>query len=342
METIKEEDDTELKMYERESMQIKENLKLDEIYGNQNERESNDKNNNNENTEYRESKTFQETNRYTALNDSIFNVIENYQEDDQKDLINNNEENNNQENDNIENINNQEGNNNINEIEDIDKNQNNIEIIPTTKKVKLQEYKIVVLGDFGVGKSSLIYRYLNNKFKKNIEEHDIKPENNIQIIQIDENTKIKLNIWDTAGQEKSGKIIKQYYRDCYGALIVFDLTNKQSFENLKNWIKELKENSPKDIVYCFGGNKSDLIDERNVNYEEIKEFLQDDLYYEISSKTGNNISLAFEQLAYNIIEKQNEEKGNPDKVIRGTEGRKTMDLKDAYNEKDLKVKKNCC
>ena len=340
METIKEEDDTEIKMYERESMQINVNLKLDEINKNQNERESNDNNNNNENNEYRESKTFQD--RYTALNDSIFNAIDNYQEEEQKDLNNNNEVNNNQENDNNENINNQDGNININEIEDKDNNQNNIKIIPKTKTEKLQEYKINVLGDFGVGKSSLIYRYLNNKFKKDIEENNIKPENNIKIIQIDDNTKIKLNIWDTAGQEKSGKIIKQYYRDSYGALIVFDLTNKQSFDNIKKWIKELKENSPKDIVYCYGGNKSDLIEERTVSYEEIKEFLQDNLYYEISSKTGNNVSLAFEQLAYNIIEKQNEEKGNPDKVIRGTEGRKTMDLKDGYNEDDLKVKKGCC
>ena len=188
-----------------------------------------------------------------------------------------------------------------------------------TKKIKIKEYKIILLGDFGVGKSSL---------------------NNIKMIQMDENLKIKLNIWDTAGQERNGNIFKQYYIDTFGALIVFDLTNKNSFNNLKKWINELKENSPKDIVYCFVGNKSDLVDERIVVYEEIKDFVQDDLYYEVSSKNGNNVSLSFEQLVYKIIEKQNEEEDNPDKVVRGLEGRKTTDLKGFEN--DMKKKKKCC
>ena len=204
----------------------------------------------------------------------------------------------------------------------------------------MQEYKIIVLGDFGVGKSSLIYRYLKNSFKKDILD-TINPENNIKILQLDDNKKVKLNIWDTAGQEKDGLLFKKYYIDVYGALLIFDLTNKNSFDNLKKWIKILKENCPKDIVYCFIGNKSDLNEERKVPYEEAKDFANDNLYYEASSKNGNNVSLAFEQLTYGIIEKQNEEKDNPDKIIRGQEGRRTTDLRD-YNENDLKTKKKCC
>lgn len=343
METIVEEDDKELKMYERESIQVKQNLKLDEIMDNENERISND--NKNEPKEFKESKTYQEPMRFTKLNDSLLNAIEEYQEENEKELNYNNEE--------VNNNNNKE-----NEINDIDKlhstnvneddnneienknNENYLIIDSKPKNIKIKEYKIIVLGDFGVGKSSLIYRYLNNKFKSNIEEESKNLEINTKMIQMDKNLKIKLNIWDTAGQERNGNIFKQYYIDIFGALIVFDLTNKISFNNLEKWINELKENSPKDIVYCFVGNKSDLVDERIVVYEEIKDFMKVDLYYEVSSKNGNNVSLAFEQLVYKIIEKQNEEEDNPDKVIRGLEGRKTTDLKGFEN--DMKKKKKCC
>ena len=345
METIVEEDDKELKMYERESIQMKQNLKLDEIIDNENQRISND--NKNEQEAFKESKTYQEPMRFTKLNDSLLNIIEEYQEENEKELNNNNEEenNNNREENNIynkdelHNININEDDNDHNENKN-DNDNDNILIEQKTQKIEIKEYKIIILGDFGVGKSSLIYRYLKNKFKSNIEEESKNLENNTKIIQMDENLKIKLNIWDIAGQERNGTIFKQYYIDIFGALIVFDLTNKISFNNAKKWIEELKENSPKDIVYCFVGNKSDLVDDRMVSYEEIKDFVKDDLYYEVSSKNGNNVSLAFEQLVYKIIEKQNEEEDNPDKVIRGSEGRKTTDLKGFEN--DMKKKKKCC
>ena len=331
-------------MYERESIQMKQNLKLDEVIYNEKERISND--NKNESEGFKESKTYQEPMRFTKLNDSLLNAIEEYQEENEKELNNNEEENSNinREEDNINNNDEIHNTNNINEDENNENenknDDNNILIQQKTKKINIKEYKIILLGDFGVGKSSLIYRYLNNKFKSNIEEETKNLENNTKMIQMDENLKIKLDIWDTAGQERNGNIFKQYYIDIFGALIAFDLTNKNSFNNLNKWINELKENSPKDIVYCFVGNKSDLINERLVSYEEIKDFVKDDLYYEVNSKNGNNVSLAFEQLVYKIIEKQNEEENNPDKVVRGLEGRKTTDLKGFEN--DMKKKKKCC
>ena len=248
METIIEEDEKEVKMYERESIQMKQNIKLNLEEGNNN-RESKDNNNNsNDNDSFKESKTFQIVNRYTQLNDSLLNAVEEYQEENEKEIKDNNEENKNKENnnDNInnnnDNINNNneinvnENNNNINEDDDGNENENEddnkVIITQKTKKEKLKEYKIIVLGDFGVGKSSLIYRYMNNTFNKE-EPHN--PEKNIKIIHTDENTKLKLIIWDTAGLEKTGKIIKKYYIDIYGALMVFDLTNKESFDHLKDW-----------------------------------------------------------------------------------------------------------
>lgn len=334
METIKEEDDNELKMYERESIQLKQNLQLEQLKDDdeQNKRESSD--NKNESDLLRESKTYQESFRFTKLNESLLNAVATYQE--QNEELNNIENNNNEQ-------------NNENKIETTENNitneikteENNITITSKVEKERIKEYKIVLLGDFDVGKTSILYRYMHNKFKKDIQMESQNPEHFQKVIQIDENLKIKLDIWDTAGMEKSGKIFKQYYKDIYGALIIFDLTKKESFNNAKNWLEELKENSPKDVVFCFLGNKSDLVNDREIPYEEIKEYTNDNLYYEVSAKTGNNISLAFESLAYNIQEKQIEEENNPDKVIRGIEGRKTTDLKE-YNEKELKKKRPCC
>ena len=334
METIKEEDDNELKMYERESIQLKQNLQLEQLKDDdeQNKRESSD--NKNESDLLRESKTYQESFRFTKLNESLLNAVATYQE--QNEELNNIENNNNEQNN--ENKIETTENNNTNEIKT---EENNITITSKVEKERIKEYKIVLLGDFDVGKTSILYRYMHNKFKKDIQMESQNPEHFQKVIQIDENLKIKLDIWDTAGMEKSGKIFKQYYKDIYGALIIFDLTKKESFNNAKNWLEELKENSPKDVVFCFLGNKSDLVNDREIPYEEIKEYTNDNLYYEVSAKTGNNISLAFESLAYNIQEKQIEEENNPDKVIRGIEGRKTTDLKE-YNEKELKKKRPCC
>jgi small GTP-binding protein len=325
METIVEEDEKDVKMYERESIQSKQNIKKD--------------NNDNDNDDIKRkisvgsshsnnSFRSQESNRFTKLNDTVLNAVETFQVEEQKDLI----ENMNIE-DNIYGQNSKEE-NNINEINNDEGNE--IKITQTLKD-KLEEYKIIILGDFGVGKSSLIFRFLNNRFKKETDDSP-KAENNRKIIQIDSNIRIIVNIWDTSDQEKGGKLQKIYYKDIYGALLVFDLTNKDSFDSLRKWLNELKDNSPEDIVYCFAGNKSDLKEERAIEYETIKDFVNENLYYEVSSKTGNNVSLAFEQLAYNIVMKQAEEEGNPDKVIRGIEGRQTQDLRMST----VKPKKKCC
>ena len=236
METIIEEE-------ERESIQNNENIKAGENIENKKKVDNLPNTINNE-IENRTS-NFQAINRFTQFNESLSNVVETYQKENENDLIAN-EEDNNIENINLENNSNGENNNiNANTIKENNNNNNNIMRIPTRA---LTEYKIIMLGDFGVGKSSLIYRYLNNKFKKDIQENSPKSENNIKVIQIDENLRIKLNIWDTAGMEKEGKIFKKYYVDSYGVLFVFDLTNKKSFDNLKIWINDSKANCPKDIV----------------------------------------------------------------------------------------------
>lgn len=326
MEIIEEEDDKDVKMYERESIQSKQNKKMDNDNDNDNDdiKRKISVGSNHSNNSYRS----QESNRFTKLNETILNTVETFQVEDKKDL---------NENINIEENLYGQNNKEENNINGINNEKDNSLKITQTPKEKLKEYKIVILGDFGVGKSSLIFRFLNNKFKKEKDDSP-KADNNRKIIQIDSDIRIIVNIWDTADQEKGGKLQKIYYKDIYGALLVFDLTNKESFDNLNKWLNELKDNSPKDIVYCFAGNKVDLEEERAVEYETAKEFANENLYYEVSSKTGNNVSLAFEQLAYNIVMKQAEEEGNPNKVLRGIEGRQTQDLRMSR----VKRKKGCC
>ena len=258
-------------------------------------------------------------NRYTQVeNDILFNPVEGYEEEKKDDE---------EENKDIK------GNENLNQL--------NIPTNISKSQKEIKKLKIILLGEKGVGKSSLIKRYVMNTFKLSDNSDDLEIKK--KILDIDDNTSAELSIYDTTNEEKLGKITKNYYRDSHGAIVVFDLTNKVSFNKVKYWLKEINSNSPRDVVVCLLGNKADLTVDRNVPYEDAKEIAGDNLYYEVSSKTGNNVSLAFEQITYEIIEKQNEEADNPDKVLRGREGRKTADLNDINDiNKDLLGKKKCC
>ena len=152
-------------------------------------------------------------------------------------------------------------------------------------------YKILFLGDSTVGKTSLLIRYLEKKF-----------DNSMPTLGVDvrykyikyENKNIKLDLWDTAGQERFKSIISTYYKGAHGAIFMFDITNKGSFEKMKILIEELKKDLP-DIKMIILENKIDLEDEREVSRELIEEF-QNSTNIEIiktSSKTGEGIEEAF-------------------------------------------------
>jgi len=204
---------------------------------------------------------------------------------------------------------------------------------------EVKQFKIILLGEKGVGKSSIIERYVNNKFSSNesLEGNDAVK---IKRYDVDKNLTAELSINDTTEVEKLDKFPKTYYKDAHGAILVFNLTDQNSFEKLSYWKEELDSHAPSDIVICYLGNQADKIADRKVKKEDIKKILneEDKLYYDVSAKTGNNISLAFEQLTMAIIEKQKEEQNNPDKVLRGKEGRKTLDLRDAPPEDDIRKK----
>ena len=209
------------------------------------------------------------------------------------------------------------------------------------------DLKIILIGDAGVGKTSISGRYITSSFK-DVYQATLQVEKRMKIINEDDKTSIRLNIWDTAGQEKFRSITRQFYRDCQGAFIVFDLTKKSSFNELKTWINELKTHGNDDTVIIILGNKSDLTTEREISEDVIKNEIKDKYkYFEVSAKTGNNVSLAFDEMKKLIMQKikkneQNESNTKPGKKKLSKEEKKraqSLDkIKETVNNKEAK----CC
>ncbi|KAF0699261.1 Aste57867_10161 [Aphanomyces stellatus] len=125
---------------------------------------------------------------------------------------------------------------------------------------KAREVKVVLLGDTGVGKSSLVLRFVTNNFRP-YSESTIGASFMSKMLLVGDQA-IKYQIWDTAGQEKYHSLAPMYYRGAAAAIVVYDITRKQSLVTLKNWVKELKQLGPDNIVIAIAGNKSDLDDKR--------------------------------------------------------------------------------
>ena len=188
------------------------------------------------------------------------------------------------------------------------------------------EIKIILLGDVSVGKTSIISRYVNNSFTEDY-RCSIQAEKKTKLIDVDLNTSVRMNIWDTVGQEKYRNLTRQYYHDCHGAIIVFDITKKDSFDVIQKWIDELRSNGPKNIVIIIVGNKSDLTHEREVPFEDIKNKIGNKYpYYEVSAKNGNNIVLAFDKLRTQILKDLNNNNNDDNDIRYNVNPRDTKEL----------------
>ena len=170
-----------------------------------------------------------------------------------------------------------------------------------TRTVKL---KLVVLGDQGCGKSSILNQYVNNNFVSNYQA-TIGVDFFKKTIKY-EDTKYEMCIWDTSGQEKFSAIVSSYYRNITAVLLVFDLGNYSSFKNIKKWLDELEQYSNNDIVIRLIGNKNDIDFSRyQILDEEIKQFCDDyDLiYYNVSAKKNINVQKIFTSIILEIKDK---------------------------------------
>ncbi len=158
-------------------------------------------------------------------------------------------------------------------------------------------FKLLIIGDSGVGKSSLMNRFSDNIFNETF-INTIGVDFKIRTINMD-GKMIKLQIWDTAGQERFRTIVSSYYRGAHGIMLVFDITNKESFENIPMWYEEIKKHASGSVKKILIGNKSDFETKKQVDYSEAKE-LADGFgmdYIETSAKTALNVEKAFYDLA---------------------------------------------
>lgn len=168
---------------------------------------------------------------------------------------------------------------------------------------RFAQFKLVLLGESAVGKSSIVHRFVKNSFD-DFRESTIGAAFLTQTITLPEsNTTIKFEIWDTAGQERYKSLAPMYYRNANAALCVYDITNPASFTKAQDWIKELKKQAPEGIVICLVGNKTDLSDERQVDQDLVIEYVhqlnqeQDNVILaECSAKSGDGVLEIFNKI----------------------------------------------
>ncbi|XP_071941123.1 uncharacterized protein [Antedon mediterranea] len=167
--------------------------------------------------------------------------------------------------------------------------------------MKLLEAKVVILGQQGVGKTSIIVRYVGKLFSKAVAP-TIGASYFTFKMTVD-NHRVRLQLWDTAGQERFRSMAPMYYRKTNAAFLVYDVTSYPSFENVKSWVEELKMNVDSDIVMCVLGNKSDLKDARKVPKQEALNYAASigALFFETSAMTTEGIQEAFLRMAMTLI-----------------------------------------
>jgi small GTP-binding protein len=157
--------------------------------------------------------------------------------------------------------------------------------------------KIVLVGETRVGKSCILDRRLNDTFEEQI-PNTIGTAFSSTFLHTDAGD-IRLQLWDTAGQEQYASLASMYYRNAHIALLVFDLTSMSTFNALRRWAQEVKEKAPPSIRIILVGNKADLVNQRAVKPEDIKDF-RDHIgavsYVETSAKTGAGIDILFQAL----------------------------------------------
>lgn len=161
-------------------------------------------------------------------------------------------------------------------------------------------YKVILIGDSGVGKSNLLSRFTRDEFSLD-SKSTIGVEFATKNIHV-ENKTIKMQVWDTAGQERYRAITSAYYRGAVGALVVYDISKSLTFKNVENWVTELRENASQNIEIMLVGNKCDLGNLREVPTAEAKEFAEKHgfTFIETSALDSTNVDSAFETLVKEV------------------------------------------
>ncbi|KAM3251971.1 ras-related protein RHN1 [Capsicum annuum] len=157
--------------------------------------------------------------------------------------------------------------------------------------------KLVLLGDMGAGKSSLVIRFVKGQFLE-FQESTIGAAFFSSTVAVN-NATVKFEIWDTAGQERYHSLAPMYYRGAAAAIIVYDITSSDSFSRAKKWVQELQKQGNPNLIMALAGNKADLEDKRNVPAEEARLYADENglFFMETSAKTAVNVNDIFYEIA---------------------------------------------
>ena len=208
----------------------------------------------------------------------------------------------------------------------------------TTKDSEDYEFifKVLLLGNSNVGKSSLFLRFVDDIWNDTFVP-TIGVDFKIKTFDIDEK-KIKMQIWDTAGQERFKNIIASYYRGEHGILLLYDVTDRDSFKNLNNWLIEIEKNANKNVLKILIGNKTDLEDKRVISYNQGKEFADNYglKFIETSVKKNLNVNEAFDTLGRELM------KASGDKKIIKQPPNKKIGVAKVQDLNNNEKKKGCC
>jgi len=192
-------------------------------------------------------------------------------------------------------------------------------------------YKILLLGDTSVGKSCLLLRFCDNSFQ---EAHlsTIGLDFRLKTINLKDNRKVKIQIWDTAGEDRFRSITRNYYKGAKGILLIFDVTDKETFTHVRDWIERIHEESPEGITICLVGNKIDMNESRVISNEEGKKIADEFKipYFETSAKSNIGVEEVFTYLVKEVD------------TIYMNEHKEEVGRKTVLNQKTKNKKKKCC
>lgn len=214
------------------------------------------------------------------------------------------------------------------------------------------QFRLIVVGDSTVGKSSLLRYFCDGKFSED-SDPTVGVDFYARIIEIKPDVRVKLQIWDTAGQERFRSITRSYYRNSVGALLLYDTTNYDSFEHVADWLSEAKRQiEPNNVIFMLVGTKVDKEHLREVPTEQAQQFADyhNLLFMETSSKCGLNVETAFKEMAnkiYDLLENgkfrmQEGWDGIKSGYMNSSPSRLPINLNTNENDDSSGDKRGCC